>query len=89
MVPSILAQSREQQMADKIYIHAPPLNEERIGQLRGLLFRYVAHHAAGLVNVAIDRLVSTLRKDPKLIEHVPSEPITSPKKRSERNSLSR
>jgi hypothetical protein len=42
-------------------------------QLQGLLIRYLAYHAAGLVNLAIDGLIAQFRKT-KVIEHVPQEP---------------
>jgi hypothetical protein len=61
-------------MAGRTYIEAPPLTDDEMRQLKVLLLRYVAHHAAGLMNVAVDALISAFKKDPKLIESIQPEP---------------
>ena len=55
------------------FINRTPLTENETRQLQDLLIRYLAYHAAGLVNLAIDGLIAQFRKT-KLIEHVPQEP---------------
>ena len=55
------------------FINRTPLTEDETRQLQDLLIRYLAYHAAGLVNLAIDGLIAKFGKA-KVIEHIPEEP---------------
>jgi hypothetical protein len=57
------------------FISRTPLTEEEMRQLRDLLVRYLAYHAVGLANLAIDGLIAQFRKG-KVIEHIPQDPVT-------------
>lgn len=49
-------------------IDVPPLTAEEAGQLKDLLTRYLAHHAAGFANRVIDTLIANFRRAPALVE---------------------
>jgi len=57
------------------------LTEQETRQLRGLLIRYLAYHAAGFANGAIDTLIAKFRRSPALIEPPSPIPNLVPKRR--------
>jgi hypothetical protein len=63
------------------------LTEDEMNQLKTLLIRYLAYHAEGIFNMAVDALLARFKASPSLIDVTPvpeqSPPTPVKRKRSQ------
>jgi hypothetical protein len=64
------------------------LTDDELNQLKMLLIRYLAYHAQGVFNMAVDALIAKFRANPRMIDVTPvpelPAPAPNPKKRQAR-----